>query len=107
MEPQDMQQQEMTPEEAKASMGMATTLQEGLLGNAGEQAEMGSQEAQNAPEQEMMGQPETGGLEEMESRIMEEIGALRDEIKKSKGGDDEIEELKKEIEAVLNDEQES
>lgn len=78
--------QEMTPEEAKASMGIATMLQQQLM----PQAPMEGQETQeSAPGQEQAPEtdnqpeePEEANNEELEE-IKDEISALREEIKQA------------------------
>jgi len=92
---------EMTPEDAKASLGIATFLQDQMMPKGQ------PQEPNPAPEPPSNQQNETDLKTEMtglESRIMDEIGTLKEEIKKSapKDSGSEIEALKKQIEDVLN-----
>lgn len=99
----------ISPESAKASLGIATHLQSMLLPKApqGPQAQGTAQTSEPAP------QPPTNQttltdtqaqIQGLESRIIDEIGALKEEIKKAQPLDSnkEIEALKKEIENVLN-----
>jgi hypothetical protein len=97
---------QMTPEEAKASLGLATHLQSFLLPKGQGQA---SQTSDSAPgEAQPPEQPTTdmkAEIQALESRIMQEIGGLKQEIQKAqpKDANQEIDDLKKQIEAVLNE----
>lgn len=93
-------QANMTPDEAKASLGLATHLMSHLMPQAPQTPEPAPQPPSN------QGNPEDtqAQMQGLETRIMEEIGALKQEIKQAAGKDSgsEIETLKKEIEKVLN-----
>lgn len=92
---------ELTPEEAKASLGIATYLQQGLLPQGTPMD--GSVESQNPPGQAQPSQPNED-LEGLEARLMDEITTIKEMIEKNSPKDEktEIAELKKQIEEVLN-----
>lgn len=96
----DNEPSQLTPDEAKASLGVANHLMSHLMPQA-------PQEPQPAPESPTNQETTTdtqAQMQGLETRIMDEIGALKEEIKKAQPKDagSEIEALKKEIEAVLN-----
>lgn len=94
---------ELTPEDAKASLGLATRLGEEFLISQNPPAEVTGVEedvSQETPAPEVP--QDNSRIDEVEARIMEELSSLKKMIEKSQGGDDEIEQLKAEIDAVLN-----
>lgn len=101
MNPQNSQEQ-MTPEDAKASLGIATHLQSQLMPQP--QATQTPEPAPQPPTNQETPTDTANQMQGLESRIMDEIGALKEEIKKAQPKDSgsEIEALKKEIETVLN-----
>lgn len=102
---------DMTPEEAKASLGLSTRLTEQYLMSQMPQEPMGEEEVDM----------ETGDVEEtveepveevedplvsLEERLTQKIEEMGEKLKKSISGDnDEVESLKKEIEKVLNEDE--
>lgn len=102
MEPQ---QSQMTHEEAKASLGIATHLQDMLMPQA--PMEGTGTDAPGVPQEE---NPQPNAQEEMkaqiegtETRLMEEIKTLREEMKTQGDGKQELADLKKQIESILNE----
>jgi gas vesicle protein len=95
MQPQQIQA--MTPDEAKASLGVATALQDQLM----PQAPVTSA-APEPPQNQENGSDLANQIQGLESRVMDEIGTLKEEMKKSSDGGSEISNLKKQIEEVLN-----
>lgn len=112
-------QTELSPEEAKASLGLATRLgEQSLMFEAQQQALAAPVESQEAPEQaatpETQEEP-TGGIDAKLDEFKDEMNqTLRGEIGKIRGAlmelvedeeekpETEIDKLKKEIEEVLN-----
>lgn len=98
----------ISPESAKASLGIATHLQSMLLPKAqGPQPQGTAQTSEPAPQpptNQTTPEDTQAQMQGLESRIIDEIGALKMEIKKAQPQDSnkEIEALKKEIENVLN-----
>lgn len=94
------QNSQMSPEEAKASLGIATHLQGMLL----PQAPVASNPAPEPPTNQQTSQDLQTEMQGLESRIMDEIGTLKEEIKKAQPQDSnkQIDDLKKQIEDVLN-----
>lgn len=108
-----MSRMEMSPEDAKASMGIATALSEKMMMSQGAQSgpqqapQQGPQAPQNDPGQEEMQEP----MQDPGMKEEGDLGAKIDELKKDiieikealeSSGDKEIEDLKKEIQNVLN-----
>lgn len=97
------QNNQMSPEEAKASLGIATHLQSMLMPTAPpEQNSSPANEpgtTQNPASQEDVKSEITG----LETRILDELKTLREEIKQvdSKNNSNDFAELKKKIESVL------
>ncbi len=87
--------------QAKANLGFITTMQEHLLHykNGGTTP---SQSPQNAPGQEQT--QETGDTDPIK-KLVDEVGKLREEVK-GKTADKEIEQIRSELESLLNDESE-
>lgn len=92
----------MTPEEAKASLGIATHLQNQLLPQG--QDSQTSNPAPEAPTNQTTPEDTQAQMQGLESRLMDELQTLKAEIKKTapKDSGSEIENLKQEIDAVLN-----
>lgn len=105
MPPQAPQQNnEMSPEDAKASMGIATALQDQLMPQG--QPTDGSMGGETAPEPQgnvEEKQDTTAQIQGLESRVLDEIRTLREEFKQadSKNNSSELSDLKKQIEEVL------
>lgn len=92
---------DMTPEEAKASLGIATYLQGQLLPQGEPSPDEGvSENARGGEEKQDVGQ----SLQEMELRLKDEIMSIKEMIKENSPEKEskEIDALKKEIEDVLN-----
>mgnify|MGYP002868122821 CR=1 FL=1 len=107
MPPQNTQSN-MTPEEAKASLGIATYLQGQHLqsqmpqdtpveGDTSPGSEPGTTEQ---PGQQQDVQAEIQGLE---TRLMDELKTLREDMKTQGDGKAELADLKKQIEQILNE----
>lgn len=94
----EQNQEEMTPEEAKASMGIATHLQTMLM----PQAPQTPNPDQGVPQNQQTPKDVETQIQGLESRIMDELQTLREEMK-AKGDSKELADLKKQIEAVLNE----
>ena len=96
---QNNTQPQMTVDEAKASLGIATMLQEQLMPQAEQPVE-----APTEPKTISEEQPDVG----MEERIMDEIGKLREEIERD--GEDniqkEIRSIKEELKKLNEEENE-
>lgn len=101
--PPQQSQTDLSPEDAKASLGIATTLQDQLLGNAGEQEAPTTPQnepgTQDSPENRVDVKEEISGLE---TRLMDELQTLREEMKTQGDGKKELEDLKAQIEKILN-----
>lgn len=100
---QEQSQIEMTPEEAKASLGIATNLMDGLMPKAPiePQDAPGQEESslrEQYPNSQQEGQESSSELTEIKNEIQE----LRKEVEKSLN-DNDIKDLKSQIEAALND----
>jgi hypothetical protein len=85
-------QEEMTAEESKAALGLATTLTEQMLMSQAQQnGTMPSEEPQEAPEQELEMEAENIDPEALKSDLMkdvkklikEEIGGIKDMLKEA------------------------
>lgn len=105
--PQDNSGHNLTDDETAAALGYITTLSEHSMAQEAPQSPETAPQAQQ--EQQPPEQPKdeiSPKIDALESRIMEEMATLRDEIKASapKDKDKEIEDLKKQIEDVLNQE---
>lgn len=102
MNPEQSQSQ-LSPEEAKASLGIATSLQEKLMPKGQAEAPAGPETPATASEQDSNPQSTQDDVQSMEIRLMDEITALKDVIEKSAPQDKnkELEDLKKEIEDLL------
>jgi len=80
---------QMTPEEAKASLGIATYLQDQMMPQAPQEQEMGQEEGQEMEQPEDTITPRIDELDakfsefqkEIKSMIKDEIGGLTKEIK--------------------------
>jgi hypothetical protein len=111
MQEDNQQSVDMTPEEAKASLGLATRLSEQML--MAQFAQMGGgmpqeapQDAQNAPEQENGGEKEeTSDLrkqyenepnDEKLDEVLDEIKSIKEEIKQVLEEDDNEQENEQE-----------
>lgn len=94
MEPQNTQvNNDMTPEEAKASLGIATYLQEQMLAQMNPQmAQEGSNSLENAPQEDLSLDTEESPEEDMKAEfeafkketkkmIKDEIGGIKDMLK--------------------------
>ncbi len=104
------QQQEMTPEEAKASLGVATFLQDKLIPQVQQQPEPGQENGQEqaATEQPEPELKEPNPEEDMRSRMSEmelNINKKFDEMRKEMKDDNqrEIDSLKETITNALKD----
>lgn len=100
--------EDISPEEAFASLGMATHLNEQMLMKNNPQAtedtgqENSSQDSEAPPGQEEQSDSvDDTRLQEVESRIMGEISSLREELKKQGNGKQEMADFKKQIEELL------
>jgi len=117
MQEENQQTVDMTPEEAKASLGLATRLSEQML--MAQMVQTAPQDAQNAPEQEMGGgmgeggdmmekgkegeNKDTGHSDQMEGKMEEKMEILRTELKDTIKM--EIEGIRKDIKEALSNEQ--
>lgn len=106
--PPQQSQQEMSPDEAKAALGIATSLQEQMMAQMGmqEQPQEGTTEGEMPQGEEQTQEPQKDqaqGIEELKSEILQEIQTLREEVKAQGEGSKEITELKKKIEDILNE----
>lgn len=91
--PPQSQPDEITPEDAKASMGIATFLQDQMMPQAPEeQPQNGSQSPEMAPEQPQQPQVDPEAItaevegkvmKEVKSLIKEEIGGIKDMLKEA------------------------
>ena len=95
-------QSNMTPEDAKASLGIATHLQDQLMPQQAPQEptspanEPGA--SQPAPQQDI-----TAEIQGLETRITDELKTIREEMKTQGDGKAELADLKKQIEQILNE----
>lgn len=96
--------QALSPDQAKASLGIANHLLAHLMPQAPQaQAPQTPEPAPQPPTNQETSNDTANQMSGLEERIMSEIGALKEEIKKAQPQDSnkEIEALKKEIEQVL------
>lgn len=100
------QSQQISPEDAKAGLGIATHLQSFLLPQKGGQTPVNNQPAQDptqgAPSNQETGTDVKAEMSGLESRLMDELQTLRAEMKTQGDGKAELENLKKQIEQILN-----
>lgn len=89
--------------QAKANLGFVNTLQEHLL-----QHHTSKQASEQKPQDSQPQEEEPNKLEDMESRIVDEISKVKKSIEENtpKDKNKELEDLKKEIEDVLNSDNE-
>jgi hypothetical protein len=106
---QTTQGQSMNPQDAKLGLGIITNLQKYLLpqqGNGQPMQDAGSTPTQDpnqgAPSNQSNQTDVKAEIAGTESRIMDEINTLRAEMKQQGDGKKELEDLKKQIESVLN-----
>ena len=98
MEPEQMQE-ELSPEEAKASLGLATRLGEGMLMMEAPQMAENGEEGTETGQTEEMPEEETPDIkeelesmrEELKAMIEEEVGGIREDIKEALQTTDEEE----------------
>jgi hypothetical protein len=95
---QSQAQPDMSPEEAKASLGIATHLQSGLM----PQAPTSPGNEPGTTQQPEQGQDVQAEIQGLESRLMDELKTLREEMKTQGDGKAELQDLKKQIEEILN-----
>lgn len=99
-----MEPQELTPEEAKASLGIATYLQQQILPQGTPiDGDTDPQSAQQGTETAPMGEDVTSSIKDLEIKITDEL----DEIKSQLGNDNkqkEIDSIRKELEQLLEKE---
>lgn len=105
MNNQQSQGQPMSPDAAKASLGLATHLQSLLMPQAQPDTSQQPNPAPEPPTNQETSQDLTAEIQGLESRIMDEIGVLKSEIQKAQPKDSghELETLKKEIEKIINE----
>lgn len=101
MEQEQSQQQnsEMSPEDAKASLGIATMLQSQLMPQEETTSPAEEPGTQEQPEQQEEVKTQIEGLE---TRLMDEIQTLKSELKTQGDGKAELAEFKAQIEEILN-----
>ena len=89
-----MQEQDITPEEAKASLGLSTRLSEQFLMSQVPQDEPEAPiEAQEAPQQEKTIRdeyPEEEASNEKLDMVLDEIASIKEEIKEALEGDKDV-----------------
>mgnify|MGYP001610405341 CR=1 FL=1 len=102
------QNTEMSADEAMADLAFATNLQDQIMPQvAQEEGQMMPQEGPEVPMEEEMPQPEEGIMEEMMQK-MEKLEKTVADLKKQvkSGGGDEVEGLKKELQDLIDKEDE-
>lgn len=106
MQPQTPQPQVPEHNQTMANLGFINTMQEHLLQHKGKQKALqeAPQMPQNAPQPTPQPNPQED-MQSMETRLMGEIKGLKDTIEKNKPKDKnkELEDLKKQIEDVLKE----
>lgn len=86
------------PDHARSSLGFSTMLlQQGLP-----QAPQAQDPAQGVPTNQTTPEDTKAQMDGLESRLMDELKTLRAEMKSQADGQQELSDLKKQIEAVLN-----
>lgn len=104
MPPEQSQQSNMTPEEAKAALGLSTRLTEQHLMSQMPQQEVTTPaEEPGTTEQPEQQQDVTAEMQGLESRLMDELKTLREEMKTQGDGKKELADLKAQIESILNE----
>lgn len=104
------QDNNMTPEEAKAALGHATSMTEQFLTahaqmqaqQMGQDPTQAPQEAQNAPQQEQEQKPQDNQLVDLEGKMDEKLEILRREMKDTIKT--EIGSIRDDIKSALEDE---
>lgn len=91
-------QVDMTPDQAKASLGLATHLMSHLM----PQAPPAQDPAQGAPSNQTTPEDTQNQIQGLEQRLMDELQTLRAEMKTQGDGQKELSDLKKQIEQILN-----
>lgn len=102
---QNITQAKMSPDQAKASMGIATHLMSRLLPQTQPEASPATETPnpdQGVPTNQQNGEETQAQIQGLESRLMDELQTLRTEMKAQGDGQQELSDLKKQIEAVLN-----
>ncbi len=102
--PPQQSQPNITPEDAKAGMGIATHLQSFLLPQGQQSSPSTPQQApsQGAPTNQENPTDVKAEISGLESRLMDELDTLKSQMKTQGDSNKELEDLKKEIEKVLN-----
>lgn len=107
--PDQNSQPQMNADDAKASLGIATALQQQLMPQAPQDAAQtsepnGQSPAPEPPTNQTTPEDTQAQMEGLESRIMDELGTLRDEVKQVAGKDTgkELEDIKKQIQTILD-----
>lgn len=96
MNPNQIQPNNMTPEEAKASLGIATALQDKML-------PQNPNPDQGVPSNQQTTQDVSTQIQGLETRIMDEISTIKEEMKgEGDKGKKDLSDLKKSIEQILN-----
>lgn len=95
-------QTNLTPNDAKASLGIATHLQDMLMPKGQPQGPPAQDPAQGAPSNQTTPEDTKAQMDGLESRLMDELQTLRAEMKTQGDGKQELADLKKQIETILN-----
>lgn len=80
---------DMTPEDAKAALGLGTRLQEGILPKAPVEQEMPQGQEETPDMEEVMNTKMDDLRKEIRGMIKDEIGGLKDELKSALDEEDE------------------
>lgn len=94
-------QVDMTPDEAKSSLGVANHLLSHLMPQA-PQTPQAQDPAQGVPTNQTNQEDTQNQIQGLETRLMDELQTLRAEMKTQGDGQKELSDLKKQIEAILN-----
>lgn len=103
MPPQETQDNNMTPEEAKASMGIATHLQDQLMPQAPQEAPTSPANEPGVEQNPAQKEDVVNEISGLETRLMDELKTLREDMKTQSDGKAELADLKKQIESIINE----
>lgn len=103
MPPQQSQaQNSMSPEDAKASLGIATALQDQMMPKQAPEAPTSPGNEPGTTEQPNQQEDVKAEISGLETRLMDELKTLREDMATQGDAKAELADLKKQIEQILN-----